>query len=115
MCSSALSAWNCLKSAANGSQATASQDCARPREKPDPIAEWKLTECRMFTLHFAICIQMVRLQKYLAEAGVASRRAGEQMILTGRVAVNGQTVQALGVKVQPGHDHLTVDGQPVKT
>ena len=35
---------------------------------------------------------MVRLQKYLAEAGVASRRAGEQIILAGRVAVNGETV-----------------------
>ncbi len=37
---------------------------------------------------------MVRLQKYLAEAGVASRRAGEQMILAGRVAVNGRTLFA---------------------
>ena len=38
-------------------------------------------------------IQMVRLQKFLADAGVASRRAGEQMILAGRVAVNGETVR----------------------
>jgi pseudouridine synthase len=57
---------------------------------------------------------MVRLQKYLAEAGVASRRAGEQIILAGRVAVNGQTVQELGAKVDPAHDHVTVDGQPVR-
>ena len=41
------------------------------------------------TPHSALRTQMVRLQKFLAEAGVASRRAGEQMILAGRVAVNG--------------------------
>jgi len=57
---------------------------------------------------------MVRLQKYLAEAGVASRRAGEELIRAGRVAVNGQTVQVLGIKIQPGHDRVTVDGQLVK-
>ena len=57
---------------------------------------------------------MVRLQKFLAEAGVASRRAGEQIILAGRVAVNGETVRELGAKVDPGHDQVTVDGQPVR-
>src|ERR1041384_3524609 len=57
---------------------------------------------------------MVRLQKYLADAGVASRRAGEKLILEGRVGVNGQIVQQLGAKVEPGHDHVTVDGQPIK-
>ena len=55
-----------------------------------------------------------RLQKFLAEAGVASRRAAEQIILAGRVAVNGQTVAALGSKVDPLHDHVTLDGQPVR-
>ncbi len=57
---------------------------------------------------------MVRLQKYLAEAGVASRRASEQMILAGRVAVNGQTAQELGIKVEPKHDRVTVDGQAIR-
>jgi 16S rRNA U516 pseudouridylate synthase RsuA-like enzyme len=57
---------------------------------------------------------MVRLQKFLAEAGVASRRAGEQIILAGRVAVNGQTAQELGVKVDPAHDRVTVDGKPIR-
>jgi len=57
---------------------------------------------------------MVRLQKYLAEAGVASRRSGEELIRAGRVAVNGQTATVLGIKVQPGLDHVTVDGQPIK-
>jgi pseudouridine synthase len=54
------------------------------------------------------------LQKFLAEAGLASRRAGEQIILAGRVTVNGQTVRELGAKVDPAHDRVTVDGQPVR-
>ena len=56
----------------------------------------------------------IRLQKFLADAGVASRRAGEQFIIAGRVAVNGQTVRLLGSKVDPAHDHVTVDGQAVR-
>ena len=55
-----------------------------------------------------------RLQKFLAEAGVASRRAGEQIILAGRVAVNGRMVKELGVKVDPLHDQVTVDNQPLR-
>jgi 23S rRNA pseudouridine2605 synthase len=57
---------------------------------------------------------MVRLQKFLAEAGVASRRASEQIILAGRVAVNGQIVQTLGTKIHVGKDRVVVDGQPIK-
>jgi 23S rRNA pseudouridine2605 synthase len=56
----------------------------------------------------------VRLQKFLAEAGVASRRAGEQIILAGRVSVNGQPVRELGTRVDPVHDTVTVDGRPVR-
>jgi len=56
----------------------------------------------------------VRLQKYLADAGVASRRAGEEIILAGRVSVNGETVQELGTKIEPLHDHVLVDGKPVR-
>ena len=57
----------------------------------------------------------VRLQKFLAEAGVASRRASEQIILAGRVSVNGQTVSELGSKVDPDHDKVAVDGTPLRT
>src|SRR5215471_8759754 len=57
---------------------------------------------------------MVRLQKFLADAGVASRRAGERFILDGRVEVNGQVVRLLGTKVDPLHDKVTVDGKPVR-
>ena len=56
----------------------------------------------------------VRLQKFLAEAGVASRRASEKIILEGRVSVNGRTVDELGGKVDPMHDRVTVDGEPVR-
>jgi pseudouridine synthase len=56
----------------------------------------------------------VRLQKFLAEAGVASRRAGEQFILDGRVAVNGRVIRELGTKVDPVHDAVAVDGKPVR-
>ena len=54
------------------------------------------------------------MQKFLADAGVASRRAGEQYILDGRVAVNGQTVRLLGSKIDPDHDRVAVDGKPVR-
>ena len=57
----------------------------------------------------------VRLQKFLADAGIASRRACEQIILEGRVAVNGQPVKLLGTKVDPDHDQVTVDRKPVRT
>lgn len=54
----------------------------------------------------------IRLQKYLASSGVASRRACEQYILEGRVTVNGVTVTELGTKVVLG-DKVTFDGQTV--
>jgi 23S rRNA pseudouridine2605 synthase len=56
----------------------------------------------------------IRLQKFLADAGVASRRAGEQIILAGRVSVNGRLVCQLGTRVDPIHDEVTVDGRPVR-
>jgi len=55
----------------------------------------------------------VRLQKFLAEAGIASRRQCEILIQQGRVAVNGSIVTTLGTKVLPGSDKVTVNGKPV--
>ncbi len=57
---------------------------------------------------------MVRLQKFLADAGLASRRAGEQIILAGRVAVNGRRVAELGARVDPEHDQVALDGKAVR-
>ena len=57
---------------------------------------------------------IVRLQKFVADAGVASRRAAEQIILEGRVTVNGQAVRLLGTKVDPAHDHVSVDGRQIR-
>ncbi len=54
----------------------------------------------------------VRLQAWLARAGVASRRAAERIILEGRVAVNGAVVTELGSKVSPG-DTVALDGKPL--
>lgn len=57
--------------------------------------------------------QEQRLQKYLAAQGVASRRACEELIAQGRVQVNGLTVCEPGVKVVPGRDRVSLDGQEV--
>lgn len=57
---------------------------------------------------------MERLQKILSRAGVASRRAAEELIAAGRVSVNGETVQELGTKADPAQDAIRVDGRRIK-
>jgi 23S rRNA pseudouridine2605 synthase len=57
---------------------------------------------------------MERLQKILSQAGVASRRASEQLMLDGRVTVNGATIRELGTKADPSRDDIRVDGRRVK-
>lgn len=57
---------------------------------------------------------MERLQKIIARAGICSRRKAEEYIAAGRVAVNGQIVTELGVKVDPAQAVISVDGQPVR-
>ena len=57
---------------------------------------------------------MIRLQKYLALCGVASRRASEKMIQEGRVAVNGSVITEMGVQVDETRDTVTVDGEIVR-
>lgn len=58
--------------------------------------------------------EAVRLNKYLSECGIASRRKADELIAEGAVIVNGKKVYELGSKVQPGVDRITVNGKPVK-
>ncbi|TXF36668.1 rRNA pseudouridine synthase [Collinsella sp. BA40] len=55
----------------------------------------------------------MRLQRFLARAGVASRRGSEDLMTAGRVCVNGIVTTELGSKVDPACDRVTVDGVPV--
>jgi len=56
-----------------------------------------------------------RLQKILAQAGIASRRKCEELILSGAVEVNGEQVTAMGTKVDPNVDIITVNGRPIRS
>lgn len=57
---------------------------------------------------------MMRLQKYLALSGVASRRSSEKLIADGHISVNGITVTEMGVQVDETSDRIEVDGKPVR-
>lgn len=54
---------------------------------------------------------MMRLQKFLALSGVASRRNSEKLIADGHVAVNGRTVTEMGIQIDEKKDVVTVDGK----
>lgn len=56
----------------------------------------------------------MRLQRFLARAGVASRRGSEALMTAGRVCVNGEVTRAMGSKVDPATDVVTVDGREVR-
>jgi 23S rRNA pseudouridine2605 synthase len=58
---------------------------------------------------------MERLQKLIAQAGVASRRAAEELIRTGEVTVNGEIITELGTKADPEKDHIKVRGKLINT
>lgn len=58
---------------------------------------------------------LVRLNKLLAERGIASRRGADKLIEEGQVMVNGKKVYELGVKVHPSKDKITIGGKPLKT
>ncbi len=57
---------------------------------------------------------MVRLQKFLANAGIASRRGAEKIIAEGRVSVNGEIVREMGVQIDENYDMVAVDGEEIK-
>ena len=56
----------------------------------------------------------VRLNKYLSSSGITSRRKADEMILTGRIKVNGRVVKKLGSKIDPRRDKIEVDGKGVR-
>lgn len=58
--------------------------------------------------------ELVRLNKYLADCGIASRRKADQLIAEGKVVINGKKVYELGSRVDPSVDKILVDGHPVK-
>ncbi|MCM3784051.1 rRNA pseudouridine synthase [Neobacillus mesonae] len=58
---------------------------------------------------------MERLQKIIAQAGIASRRKSEELILSGKVEVNGEVVTELGTKANPDEDIITVNGKPIRS
>ena len=59
--------------------------------------------------------EKIRLQKYLADCGVASRRKAEELILQGKVAVNGEIITELGTKIEPNKDIVTYQGKKIET
>ncbi len=59
-------------------------------------------------------MEMIRLNKYLSECGIASRRKSDELILEGRVQVNKKVVIELGIKIDPSKDVVTVDGEKIK-
>lgn len=57
--------------------------------------------------------EAIRLQKYMAEAGIASRRKAEELILEGKVKVNGKIANELGIKIVPNKDIIEYNGKKV--
>jgi 23S rRNA pseudouridine2605 synthase len=88
--------------------AAGEEDAAEPAETEDESGRDSETE---FTPKVRPPAKLERLQKILAQSGVASRRKAEEMIEQGRVAVNGKVVTALGTKADMGRDHIRVDGK----
>lgn len=59
-------------------------------------------------------MELIRLQKYLANCGICSRRKAEEFILSGRVKINDLVVRELGTKINPEVDKVLFDNKPVK-
>jgi 23S rRNA pseudouridine2605 synthase len=81
------------------------ENSPEPEPSPEPEAESE------FTPKPRPPAKLERLQKILAQAGVASRRKAEEMIEQGRVQVNGKVVTVLGTKADAARDHIRVDGK----
>ena len=59
-------------------------------------------------------MEEIRLQKYLAQAGITSRRKAEELIVNGKIKVNNKVVKELGTKVNPESDKVEYEGKIVK-
>ena len=57
---------------------------------------------------------ITRLNKFIAESGITSRRKAEELILQGRVTINRKIITELGYKVNPDEDEVFVDGERIK-
>ena len=83
-----------------------------------PVSKCTMRETRNFLFVFSCsrgyAVIVERLQKILSQAGVASRRASERLMLEGRVTVNGVTVRELGSKADPSRDDIRVDGRRIR-
>jgi 23S rRNA pseudouridine2605 synthase len=96
----------------DGEAAAAVEPEAEAEESPEPEAKPDEEEAEPeFTPKPRPPAKLDRLQKILAQAGVASRRKAEEMIEQGRVQVNGKVVTVLGTKADAARDHVRVDGK----
>lgn len=57
---------------------------------------------------------LIRLQKYLAQCGIASRRKAEEFIGAGRIAIDGVITREMGIRIIPGENTITFDGKPIE-
>ncbi|BCS87146.1 pseudouridine synthase [Pseudodesulfovibrio sediminis] len=57
--------------------------------------------------------KLIRLNKYIAQCGVASRRGADELVFDGRVTINGELADSPGIKVNPGVDAVAVNGKPL--
>ncbi len=56
-----------------------------------------------------------RINKFIADSGITSRRKAEELILQGRVSVNNKVVNELGYRINPDRDEVFIDGERIKT
>jgi 23S rRNA pseudouridine2605 synthase len=106
-------------SSASGRRRAGGEQRAKPDEKPGKKGPKrgkkspKKAREQPFTPNEREQREGVRLQKYIASAGVTSRRKAEELIVAGLVEVNGRTVTELGTRVFPGRDRVAVRGEPI--
>ena len=82
--------------------------------KAKPAKRQHVTESELAKASDSSPKEKIRLQKVLAAAGVASRRMSEKLIAAGRVEVNGEVVQQMGLRINPNVDIVRVDGTRVQ-